>query len=119
MKSKLFKLSQTKLGEIIIGIAFGKLSKLLPVEKLKENKFAIAFKHPKPTYKIHILIVPKKTIRNMSELNSKDFVYIKNIFKISQEIIKDLGLENKNYRIIINGGENQKVKQLHFHLISS
>jgi len=118
MKSKLFKLSKTKIGELIVGIAFGKFSKVLPVKKIKENKYVLAFEHPKPLYKLHILLVPKKTIKNLSSLKPNDFRYIENIFKIAQEIVRSKNLESKNYRIITNGGENQKVKQLHFHLIS-
>lgn len=116
MKKKLFKFSQTNLGELIVGVAFGKLNKLLPVERIKENKYVLAFKHPKPAYKIHILIIPKKAIKNLSSL--KNYKYIEEVFKTAQELVDELDLENKNYRIITNGGENQKVKQLHFHLIS-
>lgn len=99
MKKTLFKFSQTKLGELIVGIAFGKLNKLLPVKKVKENKFVLAFEHPKPAYKLHILIVPKKAIKNLSSLNTKDFIYIENVYKIAQKIIKDKKLEYKNYRL--------------------
>jgi diadenosine tetraphosphate (Ap4A) HIT family hydrolase len=34
------------------------------------------------------------------------------------ELNEDLNLEERGYRLIVNGGEYQEFPQLHFHLIS-
>jgi histidine triad (HIT) family protein len=105
-------------NELIVGFAFGKFGKLLPIKRLRETDKIVAFYHPKPSYKIHILIVPKKKTKSIGTLSSDDLVYISEVFKVANEIIQELNLESMNYRIITNGGTNQKVKQLHFHLVS-
>ena len=118
MKRTLSKLSKNKFGELVVGIAFGKFSKALPVKRIKETKKAIAFWHPKPSYHIHILVVPKKQIKNFSSIKETDFKYTLEVFKLANEIISDMRLKDTNYSLVINGGDKQEVKQLHLHIIS-
>jgi histidine triad (HIT) family protein len=105
------------INELIVGVAFGKFSKLLPIKRLRETDKIVAFYHPKPSYKFHILIVPKKKIKSIGTINPDDLAYISEVFKVANEIIQELSLESINYSIITNGGSNQNIKQLHFHLV--
>ncbi len=122
MKKKLgkkaFELAKSSFGELIVGLAFGKFSGLLPVKKIKETKKVIAFWHPKPFYEKHILIVPKKPIKKLTSLQEKDMKYINEIFRVAREIIEELGWEKTGYTLLANGGSRQKIAQLHFHLVS-
>ncbi|MBP9759421.1 HIT domain-containing protein [Candidatus Dojkabacteria bacterium] len=119
MKSLLFKLSKSKIGDLIVGIAFGKLSKFLPVDKIMENDKAVAFWHPKPSYNIHILIVPKKAIKKVSVLKEEDLGYIAECYSLINKIVIKLQLEKGGYSITTNGGDRQEVNQIHFHLYSN
>ena len=113
-----YDLSKMLLPDIIVGIAFGKFSSILPLTRIEETEKVIAFNHPKPEYKQHILIVPKKRIRNLSSVSKDTFGYLNDLIFVAKKIIKKQKLEDSNYRLIINGGENQDIKQLHAHLIS-
>ncbi len=117
-RKKAFSLAKSSLGNLIVGLAFGKFSKLLPVKKIKETSKVIAFWHPQPLWDKHILIVPKKPIKKLTALTKKDREYINEIFNVVVELVKELGLENSGYSLVTNGGKKQKVKQLHFHLYS-
>ncbi len=119
MKSLLFKISKSKIGDLIAGIAFGKLSKLLPVDKILENDKAVAFWHPKPLYRTHILIVPKKAIKNISLIQKEDLDYIAECYSLITKIVNKLELEKIGYSITTNGGNKQEVNQIHFHLYSN
>lgn len=119
MKSLLFKISKSKIGDLIVGMAFGKLSKLLPVEKILENDKAVAFWHPKPSYSTHILIVPKKAIKNMGSIHGNDLDYVTECFSLINKIVIKLQLEQGGYSVTSNGGNRQEVNQLHFHLYSN
>jgi len=112
----LFTVAKSPLGELIIGVAFGKFSKLLPVVRVKETDKVIAFKHPKPYWDKHILIVPKKAIRDLISVDSKDMEYVTEVFTVIQEIVKEKGWNQTDYTIVTNGGSRQEVAQLHFHL---
>jgi len=114
----LFSLSKSRPGDLIVGLAFGKLNKLLPVRKIKETDKVIAFWHPKPFWEEHILIVPKKPIKSMLNLKESDNDYLAEVYKIANEIVKDLGWDKGGYTLLSNGGNRQEVNQLHFHLYS-
>ena len=86
------------------------------VKKVKETNTVLAFHHTKPSWTFHVVIVPKAHIPNLTEV--KNMAIVKEIFEIAQEIIHDNNLENKNYKIITNGGSFQDSKHLHFHLVS-
>lgn len=112
----LFSISKSPLGDLIVGLAFGKFSGLLPVKRIRETEKVIAFWHPKPFWEKHILIVPKKPIKRMLDLTDKDSEYIFEVYKVANEIVKELGWDKDGYTLLSNGGNRQEVNQLHFHL---
>jgi len=113
-----FKLAKSPVGDLIIGLAFGKFSRALPVKRLKETDKVIAFWHPKPFWEKHILIVPKKAIKKITEINKSDLEYVDEAFMVTKELVGELGWEKRGYTLLINGGKRQEVNQLHFHLAS-
>ncbi|MEZ4510613.1 MAG: hypothetical protein R3C62_01950 [Chloroflexota bacterium] len=38
------------------------MSFLIPVQRLRETATLLAFHHPKPSYPLHILLVPKRPL---------------------------------------------------------
>lgn len=112
----LFGLAKTELGDFIVGITFGKFSALLPVKRVIENDKVLAFWHPKPFWENHILIVPKKSIESLTNVQQEDGEYILAMFTAVKDIVKKLNWEKASYSILINGGSRQEVKQLHMHL---
>ena len=65
---------------------------------------------------MHILLVPKKAIRGVEMLGKADALLLGEVFSTVQELVNQLELTQ--YRVIVNGGEYQEVKQLHFHLVA-
>lgn len=94
------------------------MSDLLPGRKISETDSLICFYHPQPAYEIHILLVPKTDIRDLSQLDPHEDEFIIDVFETVRVLIENLKLEEKGYRLIVNGGEYQEFPQLHFHLIS-
>ena len=113
---KLFSLAKTSLGELMVGIAFARFSKYLPIKRLKETDKVVAFWHPKPFWQKHILLVPKKPIKSLRHLKKEDNEYLSEVFKLAGELVDELGWENEGYTLLVNGGKRQEVAQLHFHL---
>jgi len=116
--AKLFSLAKSPIGDLIVGLAFSRLSGALPVKTVKTTERVIAFWHPKPFWEQHILIVPKKPIKNIASLQEDDMPYISDVFQIASEIVRELGWDQGGYSILANGGSRQEVNQLHFHLSS-
>lgn len=94
------------------------MSEYLPVNKISETKTLLCFHHPNPSYALHILLVPKKEIQSLSQLDLQESEFLLDLFATVRSLIQKFKLEQKGYRLIVNGGEFQEFPQLHFHLIS-
>ena len=100
----------------LIGWIFTHMSFAIPVERLHETETLIAFYHPKPSYPFHVLLVPKKAVSSLKELDPTDTNFLTDLFSTIQNLVNEFQLPA--YRLIVNGGEYQDFPQLHFHLIS-
>ena len=100
----------------LIGWIFAHMSFAIPVQRLHETETLIAFHHPKPAYKFHVLIVPRQAITTLMDLDSKNTTFLSDLYTAVQSIVREYQLTA--YRLIVNGGEYQDFPQLHFHLIS-
>lgn len=84
-----------------------------------EDEKIIAFKDINPVAPVHVLVIPKKHITSLIELEDEDKNIIGDIYLVINKIAKELGIAEKGFRVIVNCGEDggQEVKHLHFHLI--
>jgi histidine triad (HIT) family protein len=76
----------------------------------------LAFHHPKPSYRFHVLLVPKKAVASLKELDPKDSAFLTDLYSTVQNLVDEFHLSA--YRLIVNGGEYQDFPQLHFQLVS-
>jgi histidine triad (HIT) family protein len=100
----------------LIGWIFAHMSFAIPVKRLRETNTLIAFHHPKPAYPFHVLLVPKKSVASLKDLDTADTSFFTDLYSIVQNLVDEFRLPA--YRLIVNGGEYQDFPQLHFHLIS-
>jgi len=117
VRRTLFAIARSSLASHFIGWMFERMSCLIPIQRLRDTRYAFAFYHPKPSYAVHILIVPKKRIGGMIDLSETDGELLVEVFQIVRSLVTELELEERGYRLIANGGPYQDVPQLHFHLI--
>ena len=99
---------------------FGKIiSGELPAEKVFENERIIAIKDLHPKAPVHLLIMPKKEIKDIqSATTSEDLALISEIITVAQDLAKRFGVSD-GYRLLTNNGPSagQTIFHLHFHLI--
>ncbi|MCP4143266.1 MAG: HIT domain-containing protein [Chloroflexi bacterium] len=114
----LYHFANTALGKFIIRILFTKMSFMIPTKRLRETDTLLAFHHPKPSYPVHILLMPKLDLPNFQALDANDSAFMTDVVKIAQSLVEEFGLAEKGYRLIVNGGEYQDFPHLHFHLVS-
>jgi histidine triad (HIT) family protein len=100
----------------IIGWIFVHMSFLIPVSRLRETSNLIAFQHPSPSYKFHVLIVPKREVESLAQLDPADTAFLTDLYSSVQSLVDEFHLQA--YRLIVNGGDYQDFPHLHFHLIS-
>jgi histidine triad (HIT) family protein len=98
---------------------FGKIIKgELPSEKVFENERILAIKDIHPAAPVHILIMPKKEIRDLQSVAPEDLPLLSEICAVAQQLAKEFHLE-EGYRLLTNNGPNsgQIIPHLHFHLL--
>lgn len=98
---------------------FGKIIKgELPAEKVFENDRILAIKDLYPKAPVHLLIMPKKEIKNLQSLAAEDLGLMAEIISVAQKLAKEFHVED-GYRLITNNGSEagQIIFHLHFHLI--
>ena len=90
----------------------------IPSSKVYEDEYVYAFNDINPMAPVHVLVVPKKHIKNADEIDATNSEYVAKIFEAIPKIAKACGLVN-GYRVITNCGEDgcQSVLHLHYHVL--
>ncbi|EKE13153.1 MAG: HIT (histidine triad) family protein [uncultured bacterium] len=93
------------------------IKKELPAKIEYENDDLIIFQNIKPIAPVHVLIVPKKHIKNLSEVDENDEKLLGKMLSIVPKITKKLNI-NEAFRVAVANGKNagQTVFHVHFHL---
>lgn len=92
----------------------------IPSSKVYEDEEILAFKDIKPAAPIHVLVIPKKHIKSLAEMEEEDEKIISKIYKVINKIAEKQSFKEKGYRVIVNCGKDggQEVGHLHFHLLA-
>ena len=79
----------------------------------------VAFKDVNPKAPVHILIVPRKHIASLLELEPEDRELIGEVFTVASKLARDNGIAKDGFRVVANCGPNagQSVLHIHFHLL--
>jgi len=80
-----------------------------------EDKDIMVFPDIHPVAPVHLLIMPKKHIPDF--LMMKDEGLMIKLKKTIQRMIKEQKIEDKGYRLVINGAGAQIIDHLHIHLM--
>lgn len=95
------------------------IDKEIPAKIVHEDELCLAFHDVQPQAPVHVLIIPKKQIRSMAEIQPQDAATLGHILVKASEIAKKLGLAENGYRLVANTNSDggQSVYHLHFHLL--
>ncbi|MBR7158214.1 MAG: histidine triad nucleotide-binding protein [Alphaproteobacteria bacterium] len=95
------------------------LSGEVPVKKIYEDEYAIAFNDINPQAPVHVLVIPKGEYTSFEDFSAKASDaeiagYVRAIGKVSRQ----LELDKSGYRLLVNMGANggQEVPHLHTHI---
>ena len=95
------------------------IDKEIPTDILYEDDFCIAFNDINPQAPIHILIIPKKEIPQLSLSDESDSELLGKLLIAANKIAEDHYTKDA-FRIVINNGAKagQSVFHLHLHLLA-
>ena len=95
------------------------IDKEIPASIVYEDDLMIAINDIDPKAPTHILIIPKKEIPTINELNENDAELIGKMVLIAKSIAKEKGFSGDGYRLVfnVNEGGGQAVFHIHLHLL--
>lgn len=91
----------------------------IPSKKAYEDDNVYAFWDIAPTAPVHILVIPKKHIATLNDVNAENAEVIAKIYEAIPKIAKENGIAEDGYRVVSNCNQaaGQTVFHIHFHLL--
>lgn len=91
----------------------------IPAKIVYEDDQVLAFHDINPVAPTHVLIIPKKAIDRIENMDKSDAPLVGHMMWAATEIGRRLNLKD-GYRLVMNNGEGagQSVFHIHLHLIA-
>jgi histidine triad (HIT) family protein len=91
----------------------------IPADIVWENDELLAFRDIDPQAPVHILIIPKRKIRTLNDLEPDDAGLVGRMVLAAADIAKSEGIADDGYRLNLNcnAAGGQSVWHIHLHLL--
>ena len=95
------------------------INREIPVDILYEDDEIIAFKDIHPLAPVHVLIIPKREIPTIDDLQDDEALLVGRMVIVARNIARDLNISEKGYKLLFRVGRDggQEVPHIHLHLI--
>jgi histidine triad (HIT) family protein len=86
------------------------------VDKLFETENVLAYRHTRPFWETHIVVIPKMHVGSLLTIDDNDLlIELLDVVKlVAAKVVEEKGAA----RVLTNLGEYQESKHLHFHVNS-
>jgi histidine triad (HIT) family protein len=100
---------------LFCGIVDGKIK----ANVVYQNERIVAFRDISPKAPVHILIIPRKHVISVLDVEADDHALIGEIFHVAGRLAREQGIAGSGFRVVVNSGPDagQSVFHLHYHLI--
>ena len=91
----------------------------IPANILYEDNHIIAIEDINPVAPVHALIIPKKCIPTLNDIDSVDIDILGKMFIVAKKLAKEFKIDESGYRTVFNCNDDggQTVDHIHLHLI--
>ena len=96
------------------------ISKEIPADILYEDDLALAFRDINPQAPIHFLVIPKKAIETINDIQVEDKALVGHLYWVAAQLAADMGFAEQGYRAVMNCNEygGQTVYHIHLHVLA-
>ncbi len=90
----------------------------IPAQIVFEDEHCLAFRDVHPQAPTHVLVIPKRVIRSVAEIEPTDTVLVGHLLWVCRRVAELLEL-GTGFRVVANSGADagQSVDHLHFHVL--
>lgn len=96
------------------------VEKKIPADIVYESENIIAFKDIEPKAPIHCLIIPKKHISTINDIDGSNSNIIGLMYEAAAQLARTLNVDKDGYRVVMNCNSNggQTVYHIHLHFLA-
>jgi histidine triad (HIT) family protein len=94
------------------------IARKIPAKIVYEDDQYIAIHDIAPQAPVHLLVIPRKVIPTLNDLQPQDTALVGGMFRIAAKLMKELG--HSDFRTVFNcgPGAQQTVFHLHLHVMA-
>jgi histidine triad (HIT) family protein len=92
------------------------LSGRTPLEVVLETREFLAFRHTRPFWPVHIVVIPKTHVPSLIDLGDTDEALLHKVLAVVRLVADQVTREHGACRVLTNLGRYQDSKHLHFHV---
>ncbi len=92
----------------------------IPAKLIYQDEDVLAFHDINPQAPLHALIIPRKHIATINDLQADDAALVGKLFLVAKQIAAEQGYDEDGYRVVMNCGVHagQSVFHIHLHLLA-
>jgi histidine triad (HIT) family protein len=92
----------------------------IPAKVLYSDADVIAFQDINPQAPLHALVIPRKHIATINDLQPEDAALVGKLFLAAKQVAKEAGYAEDGYRVVMNCGldAGQTVFHIHLHVLA-
>lgn len=94
------------------------IARQIPADIVHEDEVCVAFRDINPQAPMHLLVVPRKVIASLNNLEAGDEAMVGHLFTVARQLANAEG--HSDYRTVFNcgSGAGQEVFHLHLHVLA-
>ncbi len=92
------------------------LSGKVDVDRVHETENVLAYRHTRPFWETHIVVIPKRHIPSLLSLGPEDDGLLAELFRVIRAVAAGVVEERGAARVLTNLGDYQDSRHLHFHV---
>ncbi|TAK07382.1 MAG: histidine triad nucleotide-binding protein [Candidatus Manganitrophaceae bacterium] len=95
------------------------IEKKIPSKIVYEDEKMVAFEDIQPQAPVHLLLIPRKHISGLLDLQPEEREEISHLFLTLPRLAREKGIAERGFRTVVNSGKDagQSVFHLHVHLL--
>ena len=92
----------------------------IPANILYSDEDVLAFRDINPQAPLHALVIPRKHIATINDLQADDATLVGKLFLAAKQVAKEAGYAKDGYRVVMNCGldAGQTVFHIHLHVLA-
>ena len=96
------------------------INKEIPADIIYEDELALAFNDINPQAPTHFLVIPKKAIATINDIQVEDKALVGHLYWVAAHIARQQGFAEQGYRAVMNCNEygGQTVYHIHLHVLA-